>query len=142
MRISQVPWKNEVIQYIPFIGMMAGKVPVPSRSIMESIILAALPIVLALIFVVPKLEERTDNIEDKIESAAESRSHEMAAYNSALNDLSTDVKGAVTAIGTLKTDIAVITTSNEFIKEIANTKVKTIEGRMGVLEHELMRLKK
>ena len=137
-----MPWKNEVIQYIPFIGMMAGKTPVPSRSLIELIIMALVPIVVAMIFLVPKLEERTDNIEDKITAAAESRSHEMAAYNEALNQLSGDVKDATTAIGALTTNIAVITTSNEFIKEIANTKVKTIEGRMGVLENELRRLQK
>ncbi len=137
-----MPWKSEVIQYIPFIGMMAGKAPVPSRSLIELIIMALVPIVVAMIFFVPKLEERTDNIEDKIVAAAESRSHEMAAYNEALNQLSGDVKEATSAIGALTTNIAVITTSNEFIKEIANTKVKTIEGRMGVLENELRRLQK
>jgi len=137
-----VPWKTEIIQHIPFIGMMASKVPAPSRSIVELIIVAILPIVVGIVFLVPKLEERTNNIEAKISQAAEARAVEMASYGTALNTLSGDVKDVVTAVGTLTTSVAVITTSNEFIKEIANTKVKTIEGRLGTLEAELRRVSK
>lgn len=130
-----MPWKTEVIQYIPFLGMMAGKAPVPSRSMMELAIVALLPILFGAIYLIPKLDQKITGIED-------ARAHDVISYSQSINGMASNIKELSLNVNSLKTDIEVIKVSNEFIKEVANTKVKTIEGRMGVLEHELRRLNK
>jgi len=124
-----------ILQYIPFIGMMAGKTPTPSRSLMELLIASLVPIFVGYIVLIPDLKNEVEHIKD-------ARAHDITEYNQSINSMSKNIASVDRTVNELNVNVEVLRSSTEFIKEIANTKVKSIEGRLGVIEYELRNAKK
>ena len=82
---------------------------------------AILTMFLNSLFTLPRFEERTSL---NYEAVAKSIDH----YNSTMVILTSSVNK-------MQTDVEVMKNNIEFVKEIANTKVKTLEGRLTALEY-------
>lgn len=121
MRGKIMPWRNpDFWEHVPFIGLAIGTAkPVMTRSLFEYMIAALVPILVGAIWIVPQMEA------------------EIQHTQSDVKELKVAVKDLTVLVGRLVTDVAVMNRSTEAVEEIANTKVKTVEGRLGVLEYKL-----
>jgi len=111
------------------------------ERITEALIVAVIPILAGVLWMVPK-------IEGQLEANALIQNAAMVSYSSSMDKLSDQVEKSTDATNRMQVSIAVlennvsrIEVKVDSIDDIANTKVKTIEGRLGVMEYKISDLR-
>ena len=124
------------LHWLPFIGMTAGKSPLATRFV-EAGILAFVPLIVMGIWAIPKLEA-------KIDSSSQLRAVETMAYAKSLDRLSEKqeesnmkLNSAMTSIAIIKNNLSQIEKKVDSIDDIANSKVRSVEGRLDSLERSI-----
>ena len=124
------------LSWVPFFGMTAGKTPFATR-LTETAIMAFVPLVAMAIWMIPKLEERID-------ASAQMRAAETIAYAKSLDNLAAkqdesnkQLITAITSIAVIQNNINQIEKKVDNIDDIANTKVRSIEGRLDSMERRV-----
>lgn len=121
---------DSIPTWLPFIGLMNGKSkaiksPLATRLV-EAGILAMVPLIIGMVWVIPKLEVMA------------------SIQHSALTELTKEVRSTKedtarvrTSIAVLENNVARMDLAIGHIDEIANTKVRSVEGRLDSIERSL-----
>jgi hypothetical protein len=129
---------QQIPAWIPFLGLATGKSPLSTRF-GEAIILAFVPVIVMAIWMIPKMEAKLESVINHQGLIMQTYSDNMKGLTVEVRENNQKLNTVITEVAILKNDSLKIEKKVDSIDDIANTKVRSIEGRLDSIEREVNR---